>query len=41
MEEEKFLILWFREEIRTTARDEGGKMDFSLYRGYIFLGLGP
>jgi hypothetical protein len=22
MEEERFLVLWFREEIRTTARDE-------------------
>jgi hypothetical protein len=28
MEEERFLVLWFREEIRTTARDERGKMDF-------------
>jgi hypothetical protein len=32
MEEERFLVLWFGEEIRTTIRDEGGKMDFCLSR---------
>jgi hypothetical protein len=29
MEEERFLVLWFREEIRTNARDEGGKWTFA------------